>query len=79
MATAYTYQILSQVPDTEINPAGTGFMAVWKVTSKVTSGPAKDTIATALVEEQDHNADGVSRIIGAKVAQLSDIASLSGG
>jgi hypothetical protein len=69
---------LNQVPDTEINPAGTGFIGVWKVTYRVTSGPAKDTIATATVEEAEHNADGVAAIVGAKVAQLSDIASLTG-
>lgn len=75
---AESYKVLSQVQDIEINPAGTGFMDVWKISYRVTSGPASGTIATVTVPNEDHTAEGVSAAIAAKVAQLSAVAKLGG-
>lgn len=75
---ADTYSILSQSPGTEPNPAGTGFMDVWNITYKVTSGPAKGTTATLQVPEEDHNAAYVDQAIQDKIQTLGDIAGLGG-
>lgn len=78
MATTNTYQVLSQTQDTEINHAGTGFMEVWKIVYKITSGPAEGTIATVTIPDSDHTATGVDAAIAGKVATLSEVASLGG-
>lgn len=76
MATGYS--IVSQAPDFEVNPAGTGFQNVWKITYKVSNGPAKGTVGTVTVPEDNHNAAAVSSLIEAKVKDLNEIASLGG-
>jgi hypothetical protein len=72
----YGYTVTSQSQSTEINPAGNGFISVWNVTYKVTSGPAANTSGTVTVPDDQHNAVSVKAAIEAKIAQLSDIASL---
>jgi hypothetical protein len=74
---AESYKILSQVQDTELNTSGTGFIQVWKVTYQVTSGPAKGTVGTVSFPEAEHTSDIVSATIADKVAQLTDVASLT--
>lgn len=71
-----TYVVTGQAPDMELNDAGSGFVQGWKVTYRVTSGPAKGTVGTVFVPNSDHNADYVSTEIAAKVKDLTDISSL---
>lgn len=75
---ADTYTITSQAPDMELNNAGTGFINGWKVTYKVTSGPATGTVGSVFVSDDDHNAKTVSSQIAAKIADLGEIAQLGG-
>ena len=72
----YAYTVTSQSQSTEINPAGNGFISVWNITYKVTSGPASGTVGSVTVTDDQHNAAAVKTAIEAKIAQLSDIASL---
>ena len=72
----YGYSITSQSQSTEINPAGNGFIPVWNITYKVTSGPATGTSGTVQVTEDQHNSVSVKAAIEAKIKALSDIASL---
>lgn len=72
----YGYLITSQSQSTEINPAGNGFIPVWNITYKVTSGPATGSSGTVQVTDDQHNAKAVKGLIEAKIASLSDIASL---
>ena len=74
---AETFKLISQSQSNEINPAGTGFVAVWNITAKVTSGAAKDSMVTIQVPESEHNAETVGKMLAAKVADLTDRASLS--
>lgn len=76
LAMADTYTILSQSQSQEINPSGTGFMEVWNITFKVTSGPAKDNTGSVQVSAGDHNAAHVKTVIDEKVKDLSEIAAL---
>lgn len=76
---ANNYTIQSQSQGVQINPAGTGFEDVWEVTYKVTSGPAKGTVATVSVPAEDHNADTVQAAIEAKIADLEGVANLGSG
>lgn len=75
---ADTYTIQSQNQSTEINPAGSGFIDVWQITYKVTSGPAKGTVATVSVPDSEHTADYVKAAIEDKISTLADVASLGG-
>jgi len=70
------YTVTSQQQSTEINPAGTGFHEVWNITYRVTDGPAKGTMATVQVPEDDHNPEAVNAAITAKIDALNGIASL---
>lgn len=72
----YGYSITSQSQSTEINPAGNGFISVWNITYKVTSGPATGSSGTVQVTDDQHNAKEVKVLIEAKISALSDIASL---
>ena len=71
-----TYVVTGQAPDMELNDAGSGFVQGWKVTYRVTSGPAKGTVGTIFVPNSDHNSDYVSAEIADKVKDLTDISSL---
>lgn len=73
---ADSYVVLSQKQNTTINPAGSGFVDVWDITYRVTSGPSKGTMGTVSVPEEDHNAEYVKRAIEEKIASLDSIASL---
>lgn len=73
---ADTYTVLSQKQNTTINPAGGGFVDVWDITYRVTSGPSKGTMGTVSVPEEDHNAEYVKNAIEEKIASLDSIASL---
>jgi len=75
---ADTYTITSQTPDMELNPSGSGFINGWKVSYRVTSGPAINTNGSVFVSDDDHNAAMVGQLISAKIADLSDIAQLGG-
>jgi hypothetical protein len=72
----YGYSITSQSQSTEINPAGNGFIPVWNVTYKVTSGPATGTVGSIQFTEDQHTATHVKAAIETKIAALSDVASL---
>ena len=72
------YQILSQVPTTEIDPSGRGFMEVWEITYKVIGGAASGTVGRITVQNSDHNPTYVDRTIKSKIQALHDIASLGG-
>lgn len=71
-----TYQITSQAPDMELNPAGTGFTNGWKITYRVTSGPAIGTNGSVFVTDDQHNAEQVGSMIAAKISDLGAIAQL---
>lgn len=73
---ASNYQILSQSPSIQINPAGTGFENVWEITYRVTDGPAKGTVAVATVSNDDHNASAVQAVIESKISDLEGVANL---
>lgn len=73
---ADTYKILSQKPASTINPAGTGFMEVWEITYKVTSGPASGTVATVQVPDDEHDVAHVKDAIETKIEALGQIAQL---
>lgn len=73
---ADNYTITAQSQSQEINPAGNGFEDVWKVSYKVTSGPATGMGGTVTVPEDQHNAQAVKAAIEAKIADLAQIASL---
>lgn len=73
---ADNYQVVSQSQEPEINPAGTGFIQAWHIVYKVTSGPAKGTMGTISVPEDEHNADTVKGLIEDKIQALSDVANL---
>lgn len=73
---AETYQLVSQSQTNELNPAGTGFIQVWNVVAKVTSGPAKDTLVTLQFPESEHTAQVVGKAFADKIATLSEIAAL---
>lgn len=75
---ADTYTITSQAPDMELNNAGTGFINGWKISYRVTSGPAQGTVGTVFVSDDDHNAATVSSLIAAKINDLGEIAKLGG-
>lgn len=74
--TAEKYVITSQSQAQEINPAGTGFMTVWNIGYRVTTGPAAQSVGTVQVRSEDHNAETVGQLIAAKVADLTAVASL---
>lgn len=78
MATEETYVIKLQTPDLEPNDAGTGFVNGWKVTYRVTSGPANGTNGSVFVTNDQHNAAAVNALIRAKIKDLTEIASLGG-
>ena len=73
---ADSYTVLSQKQNTTINPAGSGFIDVWDISYRVTSGPSKGTMGTVSVPEEDHNADYVKKAIEEKIAALDAIAGL---
>lgn len=73
---ATSYQIESQAPDMEPNAAGTAFVNGWKITYKVTDGPAKGTVGQLFVSDADHNATYVGEAIAAKISDIADIATL---
>ena len=73
---AANYQVVSQKQNTQISPAGLGFIDVWEITYKVTDGPSKGTTATVTVPEEDHNADYIKKTIEDKISQLDAIHSL---
>lgn len=75
---AESYKIISQSQAQEINPAGTGFMEVWNIAFQVTSGSATGMRGTIQVGNDQHNAADVKKAVEAKVADLSEIASLGG-
>lgn len=72
----YKYVITSQTPDQELNAVGNGFISGWRITYKVSTGPASGTTGTLFVPDDDHNADSVKSQIEAKLKDLHDIASL---
>lgn len=76
---ASNYTIVSQSQSVQINPAGTGFEDVWEVTYKITEGPARGTVATATVPEEDHNAATVQAAIESKISDLEAVANLGKG
>lgn len=73
---ADTYTITSQTPDIELNQAGSGFVNGWKITYRVTSGPAIGTNGSVFVTDDQHNAADVGSMIAAKIKDLGDIAQL---
>lgn len=73
---AQNYKITSQKQDVQINPVGTGFQHVWEISYEVTGGPSRGTYGTVVVQDSDHNADHVGKIISDKIAALDDVASL---
>lgn len=72
------YVITAQAPDQELNDAGTGFVNGWRVSYKVSDGPAKGTVGWVWVTNADHTAEIVSNMIEAKVNDLDAIAKLGG-
>jgi hypothetical protein len=76
---ADNYTILSQHQSVQLNPAGTTFEDVWDVTYKVTSGPAKGTVATVTVPSEEHTADVVQQMIESKISDLESVATLGSG
>lgn len=73
---AKDYVILSQKPDVEISQTGVGFEDVWRITYRVTDGPAKGTVGTVNVPDSDHNAAYVNQTITDKLKDLHEIAGL---
>lgn len=73
-----SYAIISQTPDMELNDAGTGFINGWKITYKITSGPATGTPGTIFVGKDQHNAADVASLIEAEIKDSHEIAQLGG-
>lgn len=73
------YSVTSQEENTVIAPSGKGFMKVWDVSFRVTSGPARGAVGTVSVPDEDHNAEYVKQAIEDKVASLHSVASLGTG
>lgn len=77
MATqAQSWTVTSQRLDTELNDSGLGFQPVWRVSYKVTSGPAQGTTGYVNVPADQYNADTVKAAIDSQVAHLHNVASL---
>lgn len=75
---ANTYKILSQSPQTELDPTGRGFRDVWEISYQVVGGPSNGTTGRITVPNEDHNAEYVDRTIQSKIDDLHSIASLGG-
>lgn len=73
---ADNYKIVSQRQNTQISPAGLGFIDVWDITYTVTDGPSKGTTASITVPEADHNAPYIKQTIEDKIKALDAIHSL---
>lgn len=73
---ADNYTIVSQRQNTQISPAGLGFIDVWEITYRVTDGPSKGTVATITVPDADHNATYIRQTIEDKIKHLDEIHSL---
>lgn len=73
---ADNYTVLTQKQSTVINPTGNGFLNVWEITYKVTSGPSRGTTALVEVPEDEHDAVHVKQAIEDKIAQLDAVAGL---
>lgn len=70
------WTVTGQRLDTELSDSGTGFTTVWRVSYKVTSGPATGTTGYVNIPADQHNADTVARAINAAVYHLDKVASL---
>lgn len=75
MASA-TWTVTAQRLDTELSDSGTGFVPVWRVSYKVTSGPAIGTTGYVNIPADQYNADTVKATIDAAVTHLHNVASL---
>lgn len=73
---AQDYQVLGQKQVMNLNPAGVGFSNDWEITYKVTSGPAKGTVATVTIPATDHNADYVDGAIREQMNNAHGVAAL---
>jgi hypothetical protein len=73
---ADAYKITSQAQQTQINPAGTGFVDVWNIGVSVTDGPSKGTNFTVSIPEVDHNAAHIKKVIEDKITDLDSVADL---
>lgn len=71
-----TWVVTGQRLDTELSDTGTGFMPVWRVAYKITSGAATGTTGYVNVPADQHNADVVAKAINAAVYHLDKVASL---
>jgi hypothetical protein len=71
-----TWSITGQRLDTELSDTGTGFTTVWRVSYKVTSGPATGTTGYVNIPADQHNADTVAKAINAAVYHLDKVAGL---
>jgi hypothetical protein len=70
------WTITGQRLDTELSDTGTGFTPVWRVSYKVTSGPATGTTGYINVPADQHNADTVAKAVSAAVYNLDKVAGL---
>jgi hypothetical protein len=73
---AQDYQVLNSVQRMNLSPSGSGFENVWEVTYKVTSGPARGTVATVTIPAADHNAEYVDDAIREQITNLHGVFSL---
>lgn len=76
MATPATWHVTSQVIQTELSDAGTGFIPVWQVSYVVDSGPAKGTTGRVNVPASVYSADTVKEAITEAVYHLDAVAGL---
>jgi hypothetical protein len=73
---ADTYRITYQTEEPDLDKTGRRFVNVWHVSYEVTSGPARGTIGTIKVQNEDHTPEYIDMAIRAKIAALHGIASL---
>lgn len=73
---AANYVIVNQRADVKPSDSGVGFMDVWHITYRVTSGPSRGTSGVITVPDEHHNADYVGKAISDKIATLDSVASL---
>jgi hypothetical protein len=70
------YAVTGQKQNQQINPTSSGFQDVWEVSYKVTAGPARGTVGTVTIPQEDHNADYVRQAIEDQISNLHQVASL---
>ncbi len=73
---ADTWQIVSQVQDTQISDTGPGFDRIWDVKYRVTSGPATGTVGHVHLPVEGYSAQAVKQAVDAAVYHIDQVGGL---